>query len=113
MKELLRSDKLLKIAFIAGIAAIALIFLSSFGSGSDTQLTEEQLLEQRIMLMLAAMDGIDDVPNVTVRLDEDKHTGLGVTVVCPEASSNRIAERVINAVKTALDVSASRICITT
>lgn len=65
------------------------------------------------MLMLAAMDGIDDVPNVTVRLDEDKHTVLGVTVVCPEASSNRIAERVINAVKTALDVSASRICITT
>ena len=113
MKELLRSDKLLKIAFIAGIAAIALIFLSSFGSGADTQLTEEQLLEQRIMLMLAAMDGIDDVPNVTVRLDEDKHTVLGVTVVCPEASSNRIAERVINAVKTALDVSASRICITT
>ena len=113
MKELLRSDKLLKIAFIAGIAAIALIFLSSFGSGSDTQLTEEQLLEQRIMLMLAAMDGIDDVPNVTVRLDEDKHTVLGVTVVCPEASSNRIAERVINAVKTALVVSASRICITT
>ena len=113
MKELLRSDKLLKIAFIALIAAIALIFLSSFGSGSDTQLTEEQLLEQRIMLMLAAMDGIDDVPNVTVRLDEDKHTVLGVTVVCPEASSNRIAERVINAVKTALDVSASRICITT
>lgn len=113
MKELLRSDKLLKIAFIAGIAAIALIFLSSFGSVSDTQLTEEQLLEQRIMLMLAAMDGIDDVPNVTVRLDEDKHTVLGVTVVCPEASSNRIAERVINAVKTALDVSASRICITT
>ena len=113
MKELLRSDKLLKIAFIAGIAAIALIFLSSFGSGSDTQLTEEQLLEQRIMLMLAAMDGIDDVPNVTVRLDEDKHTVLGVTVVCPEASINRIAERVINAVKTALDVSASRICITT
>lgn len=113
MKELLRSDKLLKIAFIAGIAAIALIFLSSFGSGSDTQLTEEQLLEQRITLMLAAMEGIDDVPNVTVRLDEDKHTVLGVTVVCPEASSNRIAERVINAVKTALDVSASRICITT
>ena len=113
MKELLRSDKLLKIALIAGIAAIALIFLSSFGSGSDTQLTEEQLLEQRIMLMLAAMDGIDDVPNVTVRLDEDKHTVLGVTVVCPEASSNRIAARVLNAVKTALDVAASRICITT
>ena len=113
MKELLRSDKLLKIAFIAGIAAIALFFFFSFGCGSDTQLTEEQLLEQRITLMLAAMDGIDDVPNVTVRLDEDKHTVLGVTVVCPEASSNRIAERVINAVKTALDVSASRICITT
>lgn len=113
MKELLRSDKLLKIAFIAGIAAIALIFLSSFGGGSDTKLTEEQLLEQRITLMLAAMDGIDDVPNVTVRLDEDKCTVLGVTVVCPDAASNLTAERVINAVKTALDVSASRICITT
>lgn len=113
MKELLKSDKLLKIAFIAGIAAIALIFLSSFGSGSDTQLTEEQTLEQRITLMLAAMDGINEVPNVTVKLDEDKRTVLGVTVVCPDAASNMTAERVINAVRTALDVSASRICITT
>lgn len=57
MKELLKSDKLLKIAFIAGIAAIALIFLSSFGGGSDAQLTEEQMLEQRITQMLAAWTG--------------------------------------------------------
>ena len=71
------------------------------------------MLEQRITQMLAAMDGINEVPNVTVKLDEDKRTVLGVTVVCPDAASNRTAERVINAVRTALDVSASRICITT
>lgn len=63
--------------------------------------------------MLTAMDGIDEVPNVTVRLDEDKRTVLGITVVCPQAISNRTAERAINAVRTALDVSASKICITT
>ena len=38
---------------------------------------------------------------------------LGITVVCPQAISNRTAERAINAVRTALDVSASKICITT
>lgn len=31
MKDLLKSDKLIKFAFISGIVAIALIFLSDFG----------------------------------------------------------------------------------
>ena len=109
MKDLLKSDKLIKFAFISGIVAIALIFLSDFGKSTETAVTDEQALEQRI----TEMDGIDEVPNVTVRLDEDKHTVLGITVVCPQAISNRTAERAINAVRTALDVSASKICITT
>ena len=112
MKDLLKSDKLIKFAFISGIVAIALIFLSDFGKSTETAVTDEQALEQRITEMLTAMDGIDEVPNVTVRLDEDKHTVLGITVVCPQAISNRTAERAINAVRTALDVSASKICIT-
>lgn len=113
MKDLLKSDKLIKFAFISGIVAIALIFLSDFGKSTEAAVTDEQVLEQRIAEMLTAMDGIDEVPNVTVRLDEDKHTVLGITVVCPQAISNRTAERAINAVRTALDVSASKICITT
>ena len=113
MKDLLKSEKLIKFAFISGIVAIALIFLSDFGKSTETAVTDEQALEQRITEMLTAMDGIDEVPNVTVRLDEDKHTVLGITVVCPQAISNRTAERAINAVRTALDVSASKICITT
>ena len=111
MKDLLKSDKLIKFAFISGIVAIALIFLSDFGKSTEAAVTDEQALEQRITEMLTAMDGIDE--NVTVRLDEDKHTVLGITVVCPQAISNRTAERAINAVRTALDVSASKICITT
>ena len=102
MKDLLKSDKLIKFAFISGIVAIALIFLSDFGKSTETAVTDEQALEQRITEMLTAMDGIDEVPNVTVRLDEDKHTVLGITVVCPQAISNRTAERAINAVRTAL-----------
>ena len=113
MTDLLKSDKLIKFAFISGIVAIALIFLSDFGKSTEDAVTDEQALEQRITEMLTAMDGIDEVPNVTVRLDEDKHTVLGITVVCPQAISNRTAERAINAVRTALDVSASKICITT
>lgn len=113
MKDLLKSDKLIKFAFISGIVAIALIFLSDFGKSTETAVTDEQALEQRITEMLTAMDGIDEVPNVTVRLDEDKRTVLGITVVCRQAISNRTAERAINAVRTALDVSASKICITT
>ena len=107
MKDLLKSDKLIKFAFISGIVAIALIFLSDFGKSTEDAVTDEQALEQRITEMLTAMDGIDEVPN------EDKHTVLGITVVCPQAISNRTAERAINAVRTALDVSASKICITT
>ena len=93
MKDLLKSDKLIKFAFISGIVAIALIFLSDFGKSTEAAVTDEQALEQRITEMLTAMDGIDEVPNVTVRLDEDKHTVLGITVVCPQAISNRTAER--------------------
>ena len=74
MKDLLKSDKLIKFAFISGIVAIALIFLSDFGKSTETAVTDEQALEQRITEMLTAMDGIDEVPNVTVRLDEDKRS---------------------------------------
>ena len=47
MKELLKSEKLLKIAFIAGIAVIALIFVSGIvGEGASSSATEEAMLEQ-------------------------------------------------------------------
>ena len=48
MKDLLKSDKLIKFAFISGIVAIALIFLSDFGKSTETAVTDEQALEQRI-----------------------------------------------------------------
>ena len=114
MKELLKSEKLLKIAFIAGIAVIVLIFVSGIvGEGTSSSATEEAMLEQRISDMLLAMEDISKRPDVTVKLDSDKLTVLGVTVVCRETSSNIIREKVINAVSTVLAVSASKICITT
>lgn len=114
MKELLKSEKLLKIAFIAGIAVIALIFVSGIvGDGTSSSATEEAMLEQRISDMLLAMEDITEKPYVTVKLGSNKQTVLGVTVVCAETSSSRIREKVINAVSTVLAVSASKICITT
>ena len=114
MKELLKSEKLLKIAFIAGIAVIALIFVSGIvGEGASSSATEEAMLEQRISDMLLAMEDITEKPYVTVKLGSDKQTVLGVTVVCTETSSSRIREKVINAVSTVLAVSESKICITT
>ncbi len=115
MKELLKSDKLIKIAFISGLAAIVLIFLSSFNTTDQKGVGNygETELESRISQMLLAMEGVTSEPTVTIKLDKDGLTVLGVTVVCDDCKSAPVKEKVITAVSKALDVSAARICVTT
>ena len=112
MKELLKSDKLIKIAFISGLAAIVLIFLSSFNTTDQKGVGNygETELESRISQMLLAMEGVTSEPTVTIKLDKDGLTVLGVTVVCDDCKSAPVKEKVITAVSKALDVSAARIC---
>ncbi len=116
MKEILKSDKLLKIAVIAGIAVVVLIFVSNFDStfaAKDT-VSAEETLEQRLSEVISNMDGIgkDGVRRVMVRLGEDGRTVTGVAVVCDKADDVIIRERLLDAVSKALDVSVSRVCIT-
>lgn len=119
MKEILKSDKLLKIAFFAGLAAIVLIFLSSMlsGTGKDNSKggTADTELESKVADMLLSMDGmnIDSPPKIMIKLDKDGLTVLGVTVVSDKAGSPMMKEKMLEAVSKALDVSPSRICITT
>ena len=118
MKEILKSDKLPKFAFFAGLAAIFLIFLSSMLSdtGKDNAKgTADTELESKVADMLLSMDGIDSdsPPKVMVKLDKDGLTVLGVTVVSDKAGSPMMKEKMLEAVSKALDVLPSRICITT
>lgn len=117
MKEFLKSEKLLKAAFIVGIIAIALIFLSGLGdsSGKSSTVTKEQQLEQRIGAVLCSMQGMEgaEPPAVMIKLDSDELTVLGVTIICKKAENPVLKEKMLNAVSKALDVSLSEICITT
>lgn len=116
MKEILKNDKFLKIAFFAGVIIILLLFLSGisdkFSAGQD-QATAEELLEQRIEKLLSGMEGIgDNVSDVMIRLDEDGHTVIGAAIICPAANDAVIKERLLDAVSKALDVSVSKVCVT-
>ncbi len=114
MKDLFKSDRFIKAAFIVGIAVILLIFLSgtqSFFSNDNTEGAEEQL-EQRLTQILSEIDGIEEAPRVMIRLAQDGLTVLGAAVVCGRADDPVIKEKLLDAVSKALDVSVSRVCIT-
>lgn len=115
MKDLLKSDKLLKTAFLIGLAAIILIFMSGLGGKSKSESdSAETLLEERLCAMLCSMDGLEDTskPSVMIKLDKDGLTVLGVTIVCEASDNPIIKEKMLEAVSKALDVSLSEICIT-
>ncbi len=112
MKELLKSERLLKIAFFVGLIAVVLIFLSS--NGKKEEVTTDNHYEARLFSVLTQMEGVskEKPPEILVKMDKDNITVLGVVVVSESADSPIIKERMLDAVSKALDVSPSRICIT-
>ncbi len=106
-----KNSILLKIAFVAGIAAIVLIFLS----GGEENSQPANITEQRIAQLVTSMEGVgkDTEVNVMIRLADDNYTVKGVTIVCKCPVTNGLREKITAAISIALDVPYSKICITT
>ena len=137
LKELLRSDKGLKILFAVGAALILLTAIggllpkSGSGDGGKDGCTDfagyEAALEKRLEDILSKIEGIGEV-DVMVTLDTACETEYGrnadmissvtapkvrgVAVVCGGGDSITVKEKVINAVAGVLGIGVSHISVT-
>lgn len=121
MKELLKNEKLLKVIFFAGIAVIAILFLSEFAGSmtnsskpadeSENLYIEETQLEQRLVDILEKIVGVSEV-SVMLTLDSKQEQVQGVTVVCSGVENPSVKAKVIDAVAKTLKISSARICVT-
>ncbi|HBH94306.1 MAG TPA: hypothetical protein DDX91_01030, partial [Ruminococcaceae bacterium] len=136
----LKSEKGIKIIFIAGIALIAIIFLLSLSGGkkdSDNSAEKEEVLfeiseyesklEMKLTEIIEKIDGTSDI-HVMITLDKTEEsiyggktsdisatitpTIRGVAVVCKGGENAVVREKVSEAVCKALGVSAARVCVT-
>ncbi|MBP3857158.1 MAG: hypothetical protein IK990_16250 [Ruminiclostridium sp.] len=137
IRELLKTDKAVKILLIAGAALILLAALGGlFGhggtgeSGTSRSVRDfeeyERELEKRLSAILSEIDGIGDV-NVMVTLDTAGRTEYGknsdmrisvtapqvrgVIVVCGGGDSIAIREKVVNAVTGVFGISTTRVSV--
>ncbi|MCI8603245.1 MAG: hypothetical protein HFE79_03755 [Ruminiclostridium sp.] len=139
-KEILKSEKGIKIIFAAGIALIIIIFLfGTFGSernekaeeGEKNVLSEideyERHLEARLSEIIGEIQGTRDI-SVMITLEKTEEsiysaketsvsakvtpTVRGVLVVCGGSESAVVRQKVTDAVCKALGVSAAKVCVT-
>lgn len=137
IKELLKTDKAMKILLAAGAAIILLIALSglfgksahkpdSAGSGVSDLAEYERGLEKRLTEILSRIGGVGEA-NVMVTLDTSEQTEYGknadmllsvtapkvrgVIVVCEGGDSVSVKEKVIEAVTGVFGISSLRISV--
>lgn len=140
LTEVLKSEKGIKIIFIAGIALIVIIFLLSLSNGKDnsdnsaekenilSEISEyESKLEMKLTDIIEKIDGTSDI-HVMITLEKTEEsiyggktsdisatvtpTIRGVVVVCKGGENAVVREKVSEAVCKALGVSAARVCVT-
>lgn len=138
LKELLRSDKGIKMILAAGALLILLIaFGGLFGKSGDKNTSEqtvstadfeeyESRLEQRLAEILGEIEGVGNI-KVMVTLDESSQTDYGksadmlisvsapkvrgVIVVCDGGDNITVKEKVINAVSGVCGINTLRISV--
>lgn len=111
MKDFMKSDVFLKIALIIGFVAMLLIFFSASSKNQKVE-KESTEIEQRLITIISVLcDG--DIPEVMVKTDKDGLTVLGVGIVTESADNPVIKEKILELTSKVLDVSPSRICVTT
>ncbi len=137
IKELLKTDKAMKILLAAGAAIILLIALSGLfgksahkpdgaGSGVSDLAEYERGLEKRLTEILSRIGGVGEA-NVMVTLDTSEQTEYGknadmllsvtapkvrgVIVVCEGGNSVSVKEKVIEAVTGVFGISSLRISV--
>lgn len=137
LKKLFDSDKIRKWIIIAGIAGIALIFLSTyidFGSVSDKKEDEEfsvttysTEIQNDLQSVISSISGAGEtkvlltmensveyvyLDDSTTKTKEIEPVIRGVLVVCEGGDNPVVVERIAEAVTKALDISAAKVCIT-
>ena len=136
IKELLRSDKAVKIIMVVGAVIMIMIALSGIGginSGKSGNAPGydlagyERALEERLANILSDIDGVGDI-SVMVTLDTSEKTEYGknsdmllsvtaprvrgVIVVCDGGDSITVKEKVTEAVKGVFGINTAHISVT-
>lgn len=137
IKELLKSDKTVKIILIAGAALILLIAFGGIFSGSGktagdtaaaavTLAEQESVLEKRLSEILTEIDGVGEVHvMVTLGTSGQKQYGRnadmllsvtapevrGVIVVCGGGDRADVREKVVNAVTGVFGINSLRVSV--
>lgn len=137
VKKLFDSDKMRRIIIIAGIAGIALIFLSNYiviGNSKDKKAEEEfsvttysTQIENDLQSVISHIEGAGKtevlltmensveyvyLDDSTTKTKEIEPIIRGVLVVCEGGDSPVVVERITEAVTKSLDISAAKVCIT-
>ena len=137
VKKLFDNDKMRRIIIIAGIAGIALIFLSNYidiGNSSDKKAEEEfsvttysTQIENDLQSVISQIEGAGKtevlltmensveyvyLDDSTTKTKEIEPIIRGVLVVCEGGDSPVVVERITDAVTKSLDISAAKVCIT-
>lgn len=136
-KKLFDNDKIRRIIIIAGIAGIALIFISSyidFGAISKSEAEEEfsvttysTEIESDLQSVISKIEGAGEthvlltmensveyvyLDDSTTKTKEIEPLIRGVLVVCEGGDDPVVVERITEAVTKALDISTAKVCIT-
>ena len=137
VKKLFDNDKMRRIIIIAGIAGIALIFLSNYidiGNSTDKKAEEEfsvttysTQIENDLQSVISQIEGAGKtevlltmensveyvyLDDSTTKTKEIEPIIRGVLVVCEGGDSPVVVERITEAVTKSLDISAAKVCIT-
>ncbi len=132
VKKIFENPKLLKIAVVSGIVAIALIFISSYidiSSFSRNIDSEEYCtaLEENLLSVVTRIEGVgnaeifltmdNDGENVYLSNSDTKTQSItpvvrGVVIVCDGGDDPVVVSRVMSAVTKSLDISTNKVCVT-
>lgn len=131
LNEILSDKRFVRIAVIAAVGAILLIFISSyldFGGASavDTEAFGERLRTQ-LLTIVSHIDGVGEaeifltldnggenvyLTNSDTKTKSIEPTVRGVVIVCDGGDDPVVVSRVLSAVTRSLSVSSDKVCIT-
>ncbi len=132
VKKLLDNPKLVKIAVVVGVCAIALIFLSSYidVSAFNSKVDADEYcaaLEESLLSVVTQIEGVGNAKifltmdntgeNVYLNNSDTKTKSItpvvrGVVIVCDGGDDPLVVGRVMSAVTKSLDISSNKVCIT-
>ena len=132
LSELITDKRFIRIAVIAALGAIVLIFLSSFidigskDAAVDTEAYSAQLRSQ-LLEIVSRIDGVGEaeifltmdnageyvyLTNTDTKTKSIAPTVRGVVIVCDGGDDPIVVSRVLSAVTRSLSISSDKVCIT-